>query len=1235
MVSSEDVKSDSASERKLIAFLHSFEQQWHVNRTSAENYLATTEWVEKEGVLGELLHSELELRQRFGPTPSEAEFAERLPDHEQLVRQAFAQLKVAQSGIPQAERILGDYRLVRELGRGGMGVVFEAEQVSLQRNVALKVLPNTHLSSDYQRRQFQREAQAAAKLHHTNIVPIHDVAEHDGILFYTMTLIRGGTLAQHFSGVSESSEVSPVEVAKIGAQLADALDYAHQNGVLHRDVKPSNVLMDEQGQPWISDFGLSKLTDSSTTQNSIAGTLRFMAPEVFDGQADPRSDVYALGLTLYEVLAKRPAVEGEDWQILQHIHRGQIKPLAQVRPDVPRDLATVVGKAAEAVAQRRYRSAGELRDDLQRFLHDEPIRARVATRWELFFRWCRKHKMLAWLSFASALLLVLAVSASITAAVVFYRSDLRQRKLAESNHRLAQDNALQRSNAQAELVKSRRVLADLYRENGFRAEQSNQLPMAALWFSEAARTAEGFDEHKVRFNAIRARNALRVTPRRRITFQSGHTIDRLNVHPDGRWLISTDQHATGKDYLWSTSDGQRHRFQESLGKVTALTWNQEGTLLAAGTETGQVHLFNYPNFDSPVLSSMVSADQPYMIRELEFSPDGKQLAAIRSKHIVLFSPGDLSHMTLDQYHPNHIRTLGFSPDSQWLYSVSGSALCRVFSMKTKEVILTTPHFTGGNGWKICRPVFDDQKRIVTWDQGLVWTTLADGMQERTPFESEAFQLTWIPPTKQIFVTCNGLLDGYLCRPGKPPKACGQGNRLAALYSKSRNEILAGGSYRQFTIYDVNAKKSKLSSVQQPTMFRALEMTPDGQQLVTADYDSTIHVWKYPEKHAFYKTISAGSLPPKVEVNPNGQHILIRRTHKNAQVYELKTCLPVSPELIPEGQLIEASWLPKPGLIVTLAKANSKPQALIDVWEWKTGKRVRATVIVDVAPADSAGNSETRLAIQPDGKRLAYVSLDDRCVTVSLDERMSNESGASRKIDTVRCSSLLSSPSGNFFLAITETAPLQVTRVAWDDSQSSKSLERADILSIQWVDGSLLGVSGATGAFQVDPDTFETVDLPLPSGEVLAKTFSGNRRQIAFVARDGYTRTWDHASATLLHPPIDHAGDKVALTPNGKVLVIPHRTHPCRLIDTNSGTRICPEFSLDQTPLWTYSGGRNVSITHDSRFVVIGGTPHIVVMDLQYLIDDAATDPLEALISECETVSGKRIESGRPVVLPGR
>jgi hypothetical protein len=370
---------------------------------------------------------------------------------------------------------LGDFRILREVGRGGMGVVYEAEQESLGRRVALKMLTAHQLPNPAHLRRFEREARAAARLHHTNIVPVFGVGEQDGLHYYVMQFIHGlglddviseliwlrsglpengqteapgpdaltataiarslmteqFVLAQQTEG--DSSELEPAQandlgkpavgsssevalassglssvthpdaryfrsVARIGLQVARALEYAHTQGIFHRDIKPSNLLLDIQGTAWVADFGLAKAVESDnlTHTGDIVGTIRYMAPERFRGKCDARVDVYALGLTLYEMLALRPAFESTDRQeLMRQVLEREPPRLRRLNPAVPRDLETVVHRAIEKAPAGRYPTAAALAEDLERYLDGRPIRARKTSTLERCWKWSRRRPAIA------------------------------------------------------------------------------------------------------------------------------------------------------------------------------------------------------------------------------------------------------------------------------------------------------------------------------------------------------------------------------------------------------------------------------------------------------------------------------------------------------------------------------------------------------------------------------------------------------------------------------------------------------------------------------------------------------------------------------------------------------------------------------------------------------------------------------------------------------------------------
>jgi serine/threonine protein kinase len=414
---------------------------------------------------------------------------------------------------------LGDFRILREVGRGGMGVVYEAEQMSLGRRVALKVLPFAAALDPQQLRRFKTEAQAAAQLHHTNIVPVFWVGCEQGVHYYAMQFIEGRSLAEvirelrQVEGVdvvqafqpnvdsvcSDRAVAAPSEdvgrvrrgspepapfptvalpapltehanlptsrrdstrnrayfrnVARLGIEAAEALEHAHQEGIIHRDIKPANLMIDAKGHLWVTDFGLARLQSDSglTMTGDVIGTLRYMSPEQALGRRvliDARTDIYSLGVTLYELLALQPAFESHDRQeLLRQIADEQPRSPRKLNASIPRELETIILKAMSKEAESRYTTAQQLADDLRRFQEDKPIKARRPTLMERAAKWARRNRKLV---IAGVVLLILATVGlgTSTALVARERAEaLRQRDGARTQ--LAAANAARTAEAQA------------------------------------------------------------------------------------------------------------------------------------------------------------------------------------------------------------------------------------------------------------------------------------------------------------------------------------------------------------------------------------------------------------------------------------------------------------------------------------------------------------------------------------------------------------------------------------------------------------------------------------------------------------------------------------------------------------------------------------------------------------------------------------------------------------------
>ena len=472
----------------------------------------------------DILADEFAQRLRNGEHPSIEEYAGRYPEHADLIRAVFPSVAAVERVVNQESELkspslpsskdigtvphktFGDFTLIRLIGSGGMGVVYEAIQRSLHRRVALKVMNESTSGKAKHRLRFQREAEAAAGLHHTNIVPIFGIGEEHGLQYYAMQLIEGATLQDIIECLKESCIAQQIDapkrkgpaheaacrlmqsagensslhfetettgslsthvthavliqattvthvpdktangrgtstdfstdhseavaaankeaiprfapsrtyyqnVARIIASTASALDYAHHASVLHRDIKPANLLLDREGTIWITDFGLARREDieGQTQTGEVLGTLRYMAPEQIRGGGDQRMDIYSLGLTLFELLTLEYGLESPKSRLMDPMGHSQVRFSREMQRRIPRDLQTIVLKACALAPADRYQRAGELEQDLRRFLEDRPIQARRASPIEQLTRWARRNPSIATLAGLSfGLLLTIA-----------------------------------------------------------------------------------------------------------------------------------------------------------------------------------------------------------------------------------------------------------------------------------------------------------------------------------------------------------------------------------------------------------------------------------------------------------------------------------------------------------------------------------------------------------------------------------------------------------------------------------------------------------------------------------------------------------------------------------------------------------------------------------------------------------------------------------------------------------
>jgi WD40 repeat protein/serine/threonine protein kinase len=839
------------------------------------------ESVSENELLLDRLADEFAARWRRGEQPTPEDYARLYPALADGIRELFPALAeleraknagalTASAEVPAATPVLervGEFRILRALGKGGMGVVYEAEQVTLGRRVALKVLPQTLLPDARAQQRFEREARAAARLHHTNIVPVFGVGTHEGMPYYVMQYIPGLGLdavlreLQRWQGsAGPSPDTLPVEplraaprtdaapsgepidaytlaapppprheprpsppsywrnIAHIGVQVADALDYAHRQGVLHRDVKPSNLLLDTLGTVWITDFGLAKADDQPnlTHTGDLLGTLRYLPPEAFGGRTDARGDVYALGLTLYEFLALRPAFDETDRaRLIKQVVDAAPPRLGKLNPHVPRDLETIVHKTIERDPMHRYGSAGELAADLQRFLADEPIRARRVGPAEQVWRWARHHRAIAAaLAVVALLLVVLTVGALFTAAH-FRQQEHEQRALAESNDNLAREKG--------ELAAKEAVLRSIAEERGESLRRNlyfarmNQAGQAADTLSGIGQVQDFLADWQDSAPDLRDWEwyyLKGLCHRDLATLHSQYRgVTALAWSPDNRRL-ATASRGHGIE-IWDTVTRQRLRtLHGHTDWLYTIAWSPDGKRLASAGLDKVVKVWNA--ISGQELHTLRGHGRP--IHAVAWAPDSRRLAtAGEDGPVWLWDTDTGAQKRLLRGHTNRVVALAWDPPGQRLASGSWDQTLRVWdTARGKELVqLKQASLVDAVAWS------PDGARLAAagWDQVVkLWDTAtwSTGRWEWLP--------SLLDPTPKI------ILRGH------------QSRVFALSWEPSGQRLASAAGDGTVKVWDASTGTDLRTLRGHTAEVWAVAWSPDGRRLASGSLDRTIKLW---------------------------------------------------------------------------------------------------------------------------------------------------------------------------------------------------------------------------------------------------------------------------------------------------------------------------------------------------------------------------------------------------------
>jgi outer membrane protein assembly factor BamB len=530
--------------------------------------------------LAEFLSSQAKLDQLAVPLRGVVEAAHAEADSGRTVRLESTTV----ASVPGDKvHYFGDYEIVEEIARGGMGVVFKARQVSLNRLVAVKMILKGEWASEHDVHRFRHEAEAAANLDHPNIVPIYEVGEHKGQHYFSMKLVDGGSLAAKVS----QFVAQPRAATALVATVARAVHFAHQRGILHRDLKPANILLDAQGQPHVSDFGLAKRVEGDqgqTRTGAVIGTPSYMPPEQARGAKGltTAADVYSLGAILYELLTGRPPFRG-DTPLETLLHVMEIEPPRPrvLQPRLDRDLETICLRCLDKEPKRRYASAEALAEDLDRWLNGEPISARPVGKAERAWRWCLRNPLVA--------MAAVAVVATVTS---FQVAD-ENRKLATANFDLVGANVNltnAREKAEEQARAARRSLYDAQMnlaENDWRENEIARM-IDRLQEQRPAAAQDDFRGFEWHYLWRLCHSDLLAFPEQAVGAQS------LAFSPDGRRIISGNADGTVK--VWDAATGKvvfTLKAQDDDGpRIGSVAISGDGQRIVSGNYDGKLKVWD-------------------------------------------------------------------------------------------------------------------------------------------------------------------------------------------------------------------------------------------------------------------------------------------------------------------------------------------------------------------------------------------------------------------------------------------------------------------------------------------------------------------------------------------------------------------------------------------------------------------------------------------------------------------
>lgn len=1062
----------------------------------------------------------------------------------------------------------GDFDQIQMLARGGMGVVFKARQRRLNRWVAVKLISGGTLAAPDFLKRFRLEAEAAAALEHPNIVPIYEVGEAAGQPFFSMKLLEGGTLVDR----ARRARLGAGEAGRLMAKVARAVHHAHQRGILHRDIKPNNILLDSVGEPYLTDFGLAKLiAQDSTLTHTIAvlGTPAYMSPEQARGEArvlTTATDVYGLGAVLYELLTGQPPFAGgTSLETVRLVLEHEPRRPSLLNPAVDRDLETICLKCLEKESGRRYGSAEALADDLERWLLHEPIRARRASTAERLAKWVRRRPAVAALS-------ALALTA-LTALVLL--SAIFSLRLGEARRSVAREAE---ANRQGHL---RLLVAD-----ATRAVEAGDFMSALLPLVEAVQRDEG-SAAREQLQRQRLAALLRQCPRLSHLWLHPSQVLHAALSPDGRRVATATDDGTAHVYsldsgdrvgspLIHTSaviqvafspDGGRLAVQDFTGWTRlwevetgrllgpalphraayhqAMAFSPDGALLAA-TGPDQAQVWKADGSGAPAFS-LTNAGR---MRGLGFNASGSALIAGGTEQIAsLWRVSDGTPTGLRLEHPAPLRAAFFLKGDHAVATIAEDRVLRIWD-PIRGILLrdTTPHRADILAWSAS----PDGSRVATAgfdNTAKIWSTTEAGPPLAVlPHQAGVDTVNFSADGTRILTgSYDGTAQVWDAQTGepKPPQLPHAAGVSIALMESATERLITGtfrGDLRQWRLVPHQGARSVLPL---PTEVVYAGFANATGQVLVVTADGNLRTWATRGTEGVSWSAQYTRNASLAALSPDGKRVAVGTREGRVALGLLGSPEPIVDFQAHPGQLHHLAFVGRGEQVLTTGEDGSA-----GLWNATNG--------TPIGPRFRHAHAILWAEVSPDGRKIATCG----------------HGGLARVWDT-ETGRLLSAPSlPNFAVSQVRFSPdgRRVVTTVWDHSNAARAAQVWDCLTGQELvkplwhrdgvlcaayspDGRLVATGGEDNLGRVWSAATGQPLTPTFShrGYVVEVTFSPDNRFVATASLDGTARVWDVLDGQPITPQLRH-GDgvlHVAFSPSGDELLTVSRDRRVRTWDLRS------------------------------------------------------------------------------------